>query len=241
MNLFAQLQQSAQNVKTQDVDYSGKFTVDSEAYPATIKVMFLDRSEKGAAYVNLEAVLDVNGKPRTYKENIYISKADGSLTYTDKNGEQQPMVGFVTIDTICKLATGKSFAEQVTEQKGMKVRKNQQEVVEPRDVLMGLCGAKLTLGIVESKEDHYTKPGETTLRNSIRKVFSEDGRTINEHEANQTSKANGGDVVEAKYIAGWREANAGKLQDRSGKSGNTGGRPAQSGNPMGGQQAPSLF
>lgn len=238
MNLFAQLQNQASQVKTKDVDFSGKFTVDSGAYDAVIRVAYLDKSEKGAAFVSLEAILNINGKERTYKENIYISKADGSLTYTDKNGEQQPMVGFATVDTICKLATGKPFSEQTTELKGVKIRKNQQDVVEPREVLMDLCGAKVILGIVETKEDHYNKPGETQLKNNIRKVFSEDGRTLNEHEANVNAKATGGDPVEAKYINGWKEANEGKLVDKTGKK-PAQGKPA-AGNPAQ-QAAPSLF
>lgn len=241
MNLFAQLQNQASQVKTQDVDFSGKFTVDSGAYPATIRVAYLDKSEKGAAFVSLEAILNIDGKERTYKENIYISKADGSLTYKDKKtGEDKPMVGFVTVDTICKLATGKPFSEQTTEAKGVKIRKNQQDVVEPREVLMDLLGAKLVLGIIETKEDHYNKPGETQLKNNIRKVFSEDGRTINEHEANINAKANGGEPVEAKYINGWKEANEGKLVDKTGKNKPAQGKPS-AGNPAAQQAAPSLF
>ena len=234
MNLFAKLQTNAAQVKTTDVDFAGKFTVDTDAYPATLRIAYLDQSKSGAIWVNLEAILNKDGKERTYKETIYISNREGSLTYKcKKTGEDKPLPGYVTIDTLCKAATGKSFAEMATEVKKIKVRNHQtrQDELVDKEILMDLLNTKVILGIQEVLEDKYNAPGETVTRNNLNKVFTGEGKTLNEHEAN----------AEAKYITEWVNQNKGKVLNKT--TGATGGAP-QAGKPAtpnAGQPAPSLF
>lgn len=236
-NLFAKLQAKAQQTKTADTDYSGKFTVNTGAYTAKIRLAYLDTSPKGAAFVALDVMLNINGKSRQYKEEIYISNRDGELTYKDKQtGEHKPLPGFVTVDTLCKLAIDKPFAELDTETKKIKIknRKTKQDENLDKEILMDLIGAELILGITEEKSDHWdadkSAQGETQLKNHISKVFNADGATLPEVEAK----------AEPKYLETWKEQNTDKVVDRTtskSKVKGSAGKPATSGAPA----ANSLF
>lgn len=235
-NLFAKLQAKAQQTKTTDTDYSGKFTINTGAYPAKIRLAYLDTSPKGAAFVALDLMLNINGKSRQYKEDIYISNRDGELTYKDKKtGEDKPLPGFVTVDTLCKLAIGKPFAELETETKKIKIknRKTKQDENLDKEILMDLIGAEIILGIAEEEHDHWdaSKVGETQLKNCIDKVFSSDELTLPELEAK----------AEPKFLAMWKEQKTDKVIMRAlnkGKAAGTAGKPAMDGAP---KTAKSLF
>lgn len=232
MSIFAQLQNQATKVKTEDKDFTGKYTVDSGLYPAKIRVMYIDKSQSGAAFVAIDAILTIDGKQRQYKENIFISNKEGGLTYKDKNGEDQPLPGYQTIDTLIKSATGKSFAEVTTEVKQIKVRNPQtrQDEPMPKEIIMDMIDAQVQLGITETKEVHYNDPSKTQLKNQIHKVFNADGFTLTELAAQAT---------EPKYATTWAEQFTGKQIDNTAGKANQ-GRPAQSGAPQA-KPATSLF
>lgn len=228
-NLFAKLQAKAQQTKTTDTDYSGKFTINTGAYPAKIRLAYLDASPKGAAFVALDVMLNINGKARQYKEEIYISNREGDLTYKDKKtGEYKPLPGFVTVDTLCKLAIDKPFAELDTETKKIKIknRKTKQDENLDKEILMDLIGSEIILGISEEEHDHWDedKVGETQLKNCITKVFSSDELTLPEKDAK----------AEPKYLASWKEQNNDKVVMRAknkGKTSGTSGKPVSAGTP----------
>lgn len=235
MSTFAQLQAKAQQTQTQDVDFSGKFTVDSGAYPAKVRLAYIDYSKRGAAFVALDLILTVNGKPRRYKEEIYFSNAQGDLTYKDNNGKDMPLPGYTTLDTICKLACGKTLGTVTTEMKKVKLknRQTQQEELVDKEIIMDLLNTDFIAGILEVEEDHWdteNKFGQTQMKNNISKVFSSTGHTEPEHTAK----------TEAKYIDGWKEQNTGKVVVKAKNKGKSNG--VQSGAPSGNTpQAGSLF
>lgn len=196
MSLFAAIQNSNVQTKEEDV-LGGSRTVPSNVYPAGIKLAYLDKSAKGAICVVFDFALMVNGKERNHKETIYISNAAGSFTYKDKKtGEDKPMPGFVTVDSICKAITGKSITQMTTEKKLVKIYDYTQkaEVPQEKEVLMDLVRGKLELGIqeltvdktVKSDTGEYVPTGETRDINELSKVFTEDGLTLVEKDAGKT-------------------------------------------------------
>lgn len=204
MSIFSAVQNANLTTKEEDV-LGGNFTVPTNVYPAIIKLAYVDKSAKGAINVVFDFAILVNGKERNHKETIYISNAAGSFTYKDKKtGEDKPMPGFVTVDSICKAITGKSITQMTTEKKLVKIYDYTQkaEVPQEKEVLMDLVRGKLELGIQEltidrtekSDTGEYVPTGETRDTNEVSKVFTEDGLTLVEKEAGAT---------EAKFKAAW--------------------------------------
>ena len=210
MSLFASIQNANIQTKEEDV-LGGSRTVPSNVYPAGIKLAYLDAAASGAICVVFDFAMLVNGKERNHKETIYISNKNKEFTYKDKqSGEDKPLPGFVTVDSICKAVTGKSITELSTEKKMVKVYDYDQkaEVPQEKEVLMDLIRGKLELGIIETivdknvKTDNgYVPSGETREQNELSKVFNEDGLTQLEKESGAT---------EAKFKAAWVEQYAGK-------------------------------
>ena len=215
MSLFASIQNANIQTKEEDV-LGGSRTVPSNVYPAGIKLAYLDAAASGAICVVFDFAMLVNGKERNHKETIYISNKNKEFTYKDKqSGEDKPLPGFVTVDSICKAVTGKSITELSTEKKMVKVYDYDQkaEVPQEKEVLMDLIRGKLELGIIETivdknvKTDNgYVPSGETREQNELSKVFNEDGLTQLEKESGAT---------EAKFKAAWVEQYAGKKINKS--------------------------
>ena len=215
MSIFSAVQNANLTTKEEDV-LGGNFTVPTNVYPAIVKLAYVDKSAKGAINVVFDFAILVNGKERNHKETIYISNAAGSFTYKDKKtGEDKPMPGFVTVDSICKAITGKSITQMTTEKKLVKIYDYTQkaEVPQEKEVLMDLIRGKLELGIIETivdknvKTDNgYVPSGETREQNELSKVFNEDGLTQLEKESGAT---------EAKFKAAWVEQYAGKKINKS--------------------------
>ena len=215
MSLFASIQNANIQTKEEDV-LGGSRTVPSNVYPAGIKLAYLDAAASGAICVVFDFAMLVNGKERNHKETIYISNKNKEFTYKDKqSGEDKPLPGFVTVDSICKAVTGKSITELSTEKKTIKVYDYDQkaEVPQEKEVLMDLIRGKLELGIIETivdknvKTDNgYVPSGETREQNELSKVFNEDGLTQLEKESGAT---------EAKFKAAWVEQYAGKKINKS--------------------------
>ena len=215
MSLFASIQNANIQTKEEDV-LGGSRTVPSNVYPAGIKLAYLDAAASGAICVVFDFAMLVNGKERNHKETIYISNKNKEFTYKDKqSGENKPLPGFVTVDSICKAVTGKSITELSTEKKTIKVYDYDQkaEVPQEKEVLMDLIRGKLELGIIETivdknvKTDNgYVPSGETREQNELSKVFNEDGLTQLEKESGAT---------EAKFKAAWVEQYAGKKINKS--------------------------
>ena len=215
MSLFASIQNANIQTKEEDV-LGGSRTVPSNVYPAGIKLAYLDAAASGAICVVFDFAMLVNGKERNHKETIYISNKNKEFTYKDKqSGENKPLPGFVTVDSICNADTGKSITELSTEKKTIKVYDYDQkaEVPQEKEVLMDLIRGKLELGIIETivdknvKTDNgYVPSGETREQNELSKVFNEDGLTQLEKESGAT---------EAKFKAAWVEQYAGKKINKS--------------------------
>ena len=207
----------AKNLNTQESDVlGGSYTVESNVYPAGVKMAYLDKSPKGAIFVALELALLVDGKERSHKESVYISNQAGGFTYKDKQGNEATLPGYLTVESICKAALGKSLVDVETATKSIQVYDYTQKdnVVKEKEVLIELLGKKFEAAILNIVEDKTTKAddgtyvptGETRTKNELAKVFNEDGFTSLEVENKAT---------EPKFKAAWLEKNQGKVINKA--------------------------
>ena len=222
----------------------------TDIYPATIKAAYAGQSASGARNVTVVVELP-DGE---YSETIYVTNKKGENWFMNQNDKSKkvPLPGFTTIDDICLVTTGKSLAEQDTEEKVVKIYDFDERKELPKAVpmLVDLIGQTLFLGIVQQTVDknqknestgEYEPTGETRQTNTIDKIFHDPTKmTVVEAENGAT---------EAVFFDKWVEKNKGQVKDKrknkgaapnSGRPGQTGGGAPQSGN--GGQKkTSSLF
>lgn len=225
MSLFAKIQQA--NVATEEKDVLGG-TLQTNVYDAAIKIAYLDAAKSGAINVTVEAVLLVNGSERNFRETFYISNKEGSFTYKNRDGADEPLPGYVTVDSICKAACGQPLNSLNPEVKSVRVKADEDPV--QREVFMELLGKRLKLGIIEETVDRtslnestkkYEPTGETRDQNVVGKVFDADGFTALERDASKP---------EPEFMNSWVKKYAGKkINKAKGKpkgSGAVAGAPA---------------
>ena len=83
---------------------------------------------------------------RNYNETIYMSNSKGEFTFIDKKtNKPTPLPGFVTVDTLCKMATGKGINEQETARKTIEVydSKTENKVNAEKEVVMSMLKQKV--------------------------------------------------------------------------------------------------
>ena len=191
---------------------SGSYTVPSRMYAATIKQAYGHVAESGAMALQLELQLD--GQEKTYSETIYVSNKQGENFYT-RNGKNLPLPGFSTVEDICLIATGSGLQDQDVEDKLVNIWdfESSKMVQKERPVLVNLIGAKLTVGILETRENkskkndrtgRYEPVNEERTVNSIHKVWDTESKST-VFEARNSKDPDFWDLWEAKY--------SGQLQD----------------------------
>lgn len=228
----------------------------TDIYEAKIKMAYAGASQKGARFVHL--IADINGKE--YSETIYVTNKAGENFYhpKDKDGKieldgkgnpkKATMPGYVTVDDICLLTTGKPLNEQDSEEKIVKIYDYdaKKEVPTSVPVLVELVGTDIRLAIQQSKEDKnkqnestgvYEPTGETRDTNNIEKAFHFDTK-MTVVEIRQEAK-------EATFHDAWGTKNRGVVRDKTtgAKAGGANGRPPQGNGtaPAGGAAKPGLF
>lgn len=191
-------------------DSVGFSALESDVYEGTIKQAYGTEADSGAKAIALE--IDLNG--HTYKETIYFTsgKEKGQKPYYEtKQGKKVFLPGYQTLDDLCAVTTEQYLASQETEEKKVKVYNKDAKKELPTDVevLVDLIGKKVKLGIVQTTENKWSngvQTSETTQKNSIDKVFNEDGFTLNELLA---------EADEAEFINTWLTKNKGVTKDKS--------------------------
>ncbi len=177
MGSFANLGMSDDIQQPEDKVGGGGFSaLASNVYAAVIKLAYKSVAVSGAIAINFE--FDINGKP--YKETIYITNKKGQNFYLDKDNKKQYLPGFITVNDLVLLTTGKPLAELTTEKKVVKIRDFQQKKDVPTEVecLTPLHGQSVLLAILLTKEfkskkegDEYVPTDEVREVNSINKVM----------------------------------------------------------------------
>ena len=189
----------------------------SGVYPVTIEMAYLDEGKSGAVSINFTFV---NSDAKKVKMTEYITSgtAKGRRNYYEKGGKKFYLPGFNKLNNICLLAAGKDFSELEIQKKLIKVYdfNSRKEEPQKKQVVMGLLGKEVKLGILHVIEDKrakdtegkYVPTGETRETNEIAKVFRmEDGKTITEIRGQ-------GDAA---FIEKWSKEFTGLVIDRSTK------------------------
>jgi len=198
-------------------DSLGGFILESDTYNMGIEMAYVDESKGGATSINF-MFKDNNGK--SLRQVIYVTsgRAKGQKhTYTDKKGAEQYLPGFSQVNSICLLSVGKELAAIATEKKMVNVYDAdlKKEVPKERDVMMGLLGAEITLGVIRQIVDKnaagndgvYRPTGETREENEIDKSFrTKDGLTAAEIR---------GEATEAVFKGQWEEKNRGVTRNKA--------------------------
>lgn len=234
--------------KTED-RLGGFQSYETDAYDATIKLAYAGKSANGAQSVNF--VFDLAGG-KEYRETVWVTNRKGENWFLNQNDKTKkvPLPGFTVVNDICLMTTDKPLAEQDTEEKVVKIYDFDEKKEMPKsvDVLVGLLGQKVTLGILATLENKskkndagdYEATAEERTVNSIDKVFHEPTKLT-------TTEAEQG-LTEGVFYTSWVERNKGKTRDKreikDGQAG-TAGRPGKgtsSGPPAsGGGERKSLF
>lgn len=191
---FVKATNAAESVERDSL--GGGYILPSDIYMLTVETAFLQPATSGAVGVVLRFKTKEGNKD--YRETVYITNRKGETFYV-KDGQQHLLPGYLMIDTLCQMVTGKSLENQNTELRTVKVYdpELQKEVPAEREVLVDLQGGDVYAGIIKSVEDKtkkdasgaYTPTGETREANSISKFFhSESKQTLAEAIAGTDSK-----------------------------------------------------
>ena len=191
---FVKATNAAESVERDSL--GGGYILPSDIYMLTVETAFLQPAASGAVGAVLRFKTQEGNKD--YRETIYITNRKGETFYV-KDGQQHLLPGYLMMDTLCQMVTGKSLENQNTELRTVKVYdpELQKEVPAEREVLVDLQGGLVYAGIIKSVEDKtkkdssgaYVPTGETREANSISKFFhSESKQTLAEAIAGTDSK-----------------------------------------------------
>lgn len=246
-----------------DVLGGGFEPLPSGVYNGKVKAAYAGKSDSGAQSMTIVLALE-NG--REYRETIYVTSGTakgGKNTYVDKEGKTQGLPGFITVNDLAMMTTGKELNDQTFEQKVQKIWDKDAKQELPQNVLMAvdMLDRDVCVAILETIEPKQVKgnaPGEyvddpnggTRSVNSIAKVFHPvSGHTVSELTHDMTKHGlSAKDVIEqhkGTFRDEWAAKNDGKPKVKrsnaaAGTAGVPGQKPAQAG-AQGGAPKKSLF
>lgn len=244
LNPFANL---GNDLEQQGDRLGGGGPLDTDAYPATIKLAFIGESSGGARSVTIHA--DAGG--REFRETLYVTsgREKGQKEYYERDGKKIPLPGYATVNDLCLLATGYPLSEQTFEEKVVNLYDFDERKELPTKVtaITSVMGKKVILGIQKITDDKskknestgaYEPTGETRDLNAIDKVFHvESKKTVSELIAKADAQ------FHDKWVAKNRGVTVMKAKGASGTSGipgqGGGTPPAAGGAAKGGSK--SLF
>ena len=211
----------------------GSGPVESGLYDYVIKAAYVTTAKSGAVAINLELAA---GKSKLrVTEYIKSGNAKGNkFTYTDKDGNEQPLPGFSKMNSLCLLAAGEELKDIDPEMKTLNLFNYElkKEVPTEVPVLMELLDQEITAGVLKIIEDKnvkndagmYVASGETREINEVDKWFrTRDRMTVSEIKAEAT---------EAVFAGQWDEKNAGITKNKAkgaATGSGTSGTPAATG------------
>ena len=190
------------DVEVQEVaDFSGKRTVDTNEYEATIKLAYLSTAKTGSTMLNL--IYTMGGQEVTLKPNYLFNGA--KKHYIDKKtGAKKQNIGIAQLSELCMVAIGKN---STVEDKTIKIWDYDLKAEAPvkRPVLVDLLGAKVLLAVQEIQEAKHNDASQAVMLNEVVKACDVETRqTLAEKNA-------GKDAV---WLDKWTKKNAGVLNDK---------------------------
>lgn len=160
----------------------------SDVYDATVDVAYVTKSSKNTTGIVCHFKLD-NG--RDYKQILWVQSASGEYIWKKEDGRSGYWPGYVLFDDIAQIATGKdaSFLPD-PEDKILRIYDPLERKEKPTEVpvVTALQGAKVKLGILHQKQDHYKNEATWQSTNELVKVFHPTGHTVMEKAADTEPK-----------------------------------------------------
>lgn len=221
----------------------GPQLVNSNVYPMTVTMAYLQKSKTGALGVHL-TFKGEDGKELS--KAIYITGGDAKgnkNTYEDKDGKEHYLPGYLTVNSLCLLGIGEELSALEEEEKTISVYDSnaKAKVMKKMPVLTALIGAKIKAGVLrqlvnkqEQTDAGYVPTTETREENEIVKFFrADDDLTVAEIEAGET---------EAKFIQDWLKKFKDVVVDKTSKDAKApSGKPVAGGAPAAAKPKSSLF
>lgn len=200
-------------------DSVGATLLESGVYGAEITMAYLQKSSGGALGAFITFKTD-DGKQVRMTQYITSGNDKGNKpTYTDKDGNEAYLPGYLIINSLTLLAVGKELHEVEDEEKVVKLYnfEAKADVATKVQVMTELIGAKIKIGVVKQIVSKKVKDGngvyvataETREENEVVKLFrDEDSMTTAEILAEKE---------EATFINDWIAKFEGKVLDKTSK------------------------
>ena len=229
MSIFGNLKTNEKIEDTKDT-LGGGGVIETGVYGCTIELAYIDYARSKAMSLNLHVKTE---EGRQVRQTLWVTSGEAKGCkpyYTDKNGKNHYLPGYVTANDICMLTLEKEISETDPEEKAIMLYdfEAQKEVPQKKMVLTELHGEKIKLAIEKqivdknAKQDDgsYAPTGETREQNEVVKAFH------NDYEVTLTEAKAG--LTEADFMNKWKEKYDGQTRDRSkgAKDGAKAGAPA---------------
>ena len=220
-----------ENLQLKDtIEHDGDFVgggsrvLETDVYPLTIDMAYMDVSTGGAMSFNIT----LKGKNKeVLRETMYITSGTAKgckNTYVNKKTQQEHYLpGFSQANNLCLLAIGKNISELVPEDKVLSLYDHtaKKEMPQTKKVLTALLGAAISVAVekqivdktAKSGEqdsfgnDIYVATGETREQNEIIKTF--------QAVTNLTAAEIRAKITEPTFMTKWIELNKGNVKDKS--------------------------
>lgn len=191
MNPFADVADQVQDSAIEgDSDrLGGNFIWDTDTYEVTIKNAYSGESSGGAKSVTFELEA-ADGRRIKFTEYVTSGKAKGQLSYYEKDGKKYYLPGFNKANAIFIFASKKGVfdKDQVWENKQVKMRENQQDVMKTVPVATALLGKKIIVGVMKIETNKtvgvdngkggkdYKRTEDLKFENEVQKIFYIDNK-----------------------------------------------------------------
>lgn len=211
------------NLKTKDnleLDQDrlgGRQMFETDVYDATVTYAFLDVADSGAISINFQIKTEDG---RTHNQTEYMTSGEKKgckNTYTDSNGKEHYLPGFVLGNTLALLTVGEEIGDLDTDEKVINLynREEKKELPTKVNMLVDMVGEQVKVAIekqvvdkqVKNDAGKYVASGETREINVVTKVFRHrDGMTVTEIKAK---------AEEPNFMQMWIEKNKGQLINKA--------------------------
>ena len=189
-------------------DTVGGFTpMPSDIHTMDIEFAFVEES---ATTGSIAVTLMLANADHSLKSIQYIvSRKDkgNTNTYTNKDGDVFHLPGFVVVNDITLLTTGKELSELETAKKQVMLFSwdEQKEVSMEKEVITELTGKRIAIGTILKLEDNYNNPTKQRSIPEIDKVFEADTLlTVTEKDSGEAKGI---------FHNNWLKTNKGKVVD----------------------------
>lgn len=166
------------DVEGADEDFipGGNFTLDTGAYPMTVKLAYLGESQGGA--MNVTLWLEEVGGNRQHRETFYVTsgKAKGQKnTFVDRSGTKRLLPGMEAMNQLATITTGAPLATQKTEAKIVKLYDFDERKELPKEVpvITAMLGKPVLVLITKKRENKRQNVGGEWVNTDQERVFNE--------------------------------------------------------------------